>query len=720
NIFIPDGVYRITDCWYIGGPVASIPDLYFNSNIVELPSFNSTNHINSRLWTPIKIIGSGKTHIHGDFVADELKAIVYYNLQGGNANGKTGDLYTGEFSDIGIHSKGRWTGTNTYVPPTATDVSNNQVGFAAINTIQLKIQNISLVGLKVGMLHNNCYFSYTNKIYFEYCIEGYTNLTSSGSLLENFIAYYCDTGYNIRSGQVHMSSINIEHCKKGLWINASNIVINGSYLEQIVGAPEAALLIGLDTTDVGYTLEGATDRISINGLTIAGGGGASIWMKKSARRLYINSGNVNGALGIKLSDAGNKIFAYSCQGVSATQAGTPFLGTIYQRNESFEAEAATTNSLKVRSLLEVEGDSQVATLTSSGTMSVLAGQTIRGEIKQEHFIPAGAVNHPVRELFLPIGIGALDKILVLGKFSAVDNTRINGRVNIIAGAASSLYTPTALLDISFMNDAVGRFSVAVSLLGSVDSNTYSLVTYDKDGVTYIGIRILSTTTARIPSRFHFSGLLKSSNDYTFTVIDSSTVSVISIYVPNSNSSNEIHVSRLLVPTGKVGIGIGVNGPTAKVHLGAGSSQAGNSPLKFTTGAMLSSPEDGAMEYYNGVLYFTAGLTRRKIQLESSSQIQNLTYSSSVVWDYNVAPNAKLLLSGNSSLSITNLIAGSSGKIIVVQDGTGNRSLNLPVGTVVANGGAGSISLSTAANSVDILAFFYDGTKLYWKADYNFT
>jgi hypothetical protein len=57
------------------------------------------------------------------------------------------------------------------------------------------------------------------------------------------------------------------------------------------------------------------------------------------------------------------------------------------------------------------------------------------------------------------------------------------------------------------------------------------------------------------------------------------------------------------------VGIGVTAPTAALHLEAGTSTASTAPLKFTSGANLSTPENGAVEY-DGTNYFaTSGGTR---------------------------------------------------------------------------------------------------------------
>ena len=60
------------------------------------------------------------------------------------------------------------------------------------------------------------------------------------------------------------------------------------------------------------------------------------------------------------------------------------------------------------------------------------------------------------------------------------------------------------------------------------------------------------------------------------------------------------------------VGIGVATPTAKLHLPAGTSDAGKAPLKLESGTLLSTPEAGAVEYDGTNLYYTNSLFRRAI------------------------------------------------------------------------------------------------------------
>ena len=68
------------------------------------------------------------------------------------------------------------------------------------------------------------------------------------------------------------------------------------------------------------------------------------------------------------------------------------------------------------------------------------------------------------------------------------------------------------------------------------------------------------------------------------------------------------------------LGIGVTGPTAFLHLKAGTSSANTAPLKFNSGNLLTTAEAGAMEYLTDDYYLTisTGAARKRIGLVESS------------------------------------------------------------------------------------------------------
>lgn len=91
--------------------------------------------------------------------------------------------------------------------------------------------------------------------------------------------------------------------------------------------------------------------------------------------------------------------------------------------------------------------------------------------------------------------------------------------------------------------------------------------------------------------------------------------------------------------------------------------------------------------------------------------QTLTDGATISWAVADGYNAVVTLGGNRTLSITDAVSGDSGTLVVKQDAEGSRTLTLPSGSLEING---SITLSTSANSIDILGWLYDGSNYYWN------
>lgn len=99
-----------------------------------------------------------------------------------------------------------------------------------------------------------------------------------------------------------------------------------------------------------------------------------------------------------------------------------------------------------------------------------------------------------------------------------------------------------------------------------------------------------------------------------------------------------------------------------------------------------------------------------------SAFSSLTDGATITWNTQGKPtvNAIVTLGGNRTLSISNAASGTSGILIVKQDGSGNRTLTLPAGSIVVDGGGGVIALSPGVNAIDVLSFIYDGTNYLWS------
>jgi hypothetical protein len=89
-------------------------------------------------------------------------------------------------------------------------------------------------------------------------------------------------------------------------------------------------------------------------------------------------------------------------------------------------------------------------------------------------------------------------------------------------------------------------------------------------------------------------------------------------------------------------------------------------------------------------------------------------------------NYESTLTATTTLNLTDVRNGDYGTIILTQDSVGGRTISL--GTIngasgthrVANGGGGSIVLTSNANAIDILTFTYNGSTMFWTVGNDYT
>jgi hypothetical protein len=132
--------------------------------------------------------------------------------------------------------------------------------------------------------------------------------------------------------------------------------------------------------------------------------------------------------------------------------------------------------------------------------------------------------------------------------------------------------------------------------------------------------------------------------------------------------------------GKVSIN-NSSSPTAGLLLGAGTSTAGTAPIKLTAGTLLSTPENGAVEFDGADLYITENSTRYKLTKTITGQ---LTTSFG-------APS----LAAYNSVTTTLSVAGAqAGDVVTVSANTG--AVNPPSIIITA--------YVTSANTVTLQAY----------------
>jgi len=100
-------------------------------------------------------------------------------------------------------------------------------------------------------------------------------------------------------------------------------------------------------------------------------------------------------------------------------------------------------------------------------------------------------------------------------------------------------------------------------------------------------------------------------------------------------------------------------------------------------------------------------------------VNTLTFGTITNWDVTAGQQAKLTLTGNTTLSISNMQAGQFYLLEAKQDASGSRTITL-AGCKAVNSGGGMVGLSGAANSTDLVSIYYNGTTFYVMVNKSFT
>ena len=128
--------------------------------------------------------------------------------------------------------------------------------------------------------------------------------------------------------------------------------------------------------------------------------------------------------------------------------------------------------------------------------------------------------------------------------------------------------------------------------------------------------------------------------------------------------------------------------------------------KYTGEVMATFTADGAVNIYynNGVKLATTNTGAQVTGTFLATTDTDTENTGSVTLDFAANQNFILTLTGNLTLANpTTEQVGQAGVITFIQDGTGSRTLTL--GTQYKTRGGNGITLSTAANTVDVVPYF---------------
>jgi len=145
-------------------------------------------------------------------------------------------------------------------------------------------------------------------------------------------------------------------------------------------------------------------------------------------------------------------------------------------------------------------------------------------------------------------------------------------------------------------------------------------------------------------------------------------------------------------------GIGVAGPTAVLHLKAGTATASTSPLKFTTGPLLDVPEMGAMEFSTGKLYFspTSGVGNRE-EIAYAKNFVDLTTTQTVAGEKTLTSN--LILKNSQEPSRSTFLASQTFSPSDTIDWTRGTGWTFNGTLAVATAATGDLTYTTLPDTI---------------------
>ena len=287
ELYFPNGVYRINNTFKIGGQSVTAADaLLYQANRTQgegkAPSFDINEHLTSGRTLPISLKFSPRAFIFGDFHTDELTPIISYGC------------YAYQYAGVATQST-FITGLKVFgrngLDQNARGDGGNQVGLLMTGGDDITLSNCRFYGLQDGLIHNICYNNLLQNIKFNNCERGMMTLgshSSTGILLK---ADHCRIGFEINSGATSWQQINSEQSNRALQIGASNVVVNGGYMEQldrIDNETEYQLTIGYSNSHP-FGQQQLLRDVEVNGLVISSHNQRHILIEDQVERCKVNT-----------------------------------------------------------------------------------------------------------------------------------------------------------------------------------------------------------------------------------------------------------------------------------------------------------------------------------------------------------------------------------------------------------------------------------------------
>lgn len=460
----------------------------------------------------------------------------------------------------------------------------------------------------------------------------------------------------------------------------------------------------------------------------------------------LQSGSVNdsvvvsdGSTGLLKRISANRLSTgWSLTGNAGTTAGTNFIGTTDGIDLVFKVNSVESGRLNLYNLSTSYGYNSIAsykstaigyaastgTNTESVTIGNASSSVYRSVSVGSEAVSTGnnsiALGQSATAAFQGTALGSTasatgnnSTAIGFGATTSQANALILGNSSAQVGIGTS--TPGYALDVNATSNPL-KLSGLVS--GSLND---SLMTINAS--TGVVRRIAPTQLNRADSTTASNGITLTGKDVrlggTLTASTTITTDATNTLLLAGLQSSSLNDSVVMITSGNVLRRINSTSLALEPFnvLGGATKASSNTQNIYTQGDLSVGKSSNAATLDVG----------GKIKADSSISAPNFvsnyldlgSVSGTINWNMQANGNVGVRLTANGTLSITNVTAGMYGLIRVTQDGTGGRTLTLPAGSRVINGGSSAVILTQTANAVDILTFFYDGTNYWWTIGNNY-
>ena len=248
--------------------------------------------------------------------------------------------------------------------------------------------------------------------------------------------------------------------------------------------------------------------------------------------------------------------------------------------------------------------------------------------------------------------------------------------------------------INTLNSGTSRPASAVAgslWLDTTTSTAPTLKYYDgADDISLATIDHTANTVNWLDSTVSITGLSTSATGTVLTLTDSYLNSTVSIRLPNATA---------------------ITDDSGNEYIKFAKTASAVNEISITNSATANNPSLSATGSDTNIGLTLAGKGTGLIKLTSGGYYPEatLTDGATISWDVSTSPVAKVTLGGNRTLSApTNGATGQFISLLVIQDGTGSRTLTWNSAYEFASDTAPT--LTTTASLGDLFTFRYNGTK----------